>query len=432
MKLSLVIPTRERAEYLASALHSALEAADNASCPVEIIVSDNASQDETPRLLGSITDPRIVVLRSERRLSMRENFEFALAGTTGSHIVFVGDDDAVLPNGLRILARLIAAEDPDIVKWRVLNYLWPDPAGGGPGRLKFRPLQLDGRVRRLDPRAVLQRFGRARFRSYHEGGMIYHGCISRRLIDRVVSVSEGPYFRGSSPDVFTSLQALMVTDRPMVKINLPLTLGGASPRSNGAAGQKAAVSGTPVAGSEFSRFVAESERDPYQCKLPAACQSLGMVTLDCLQSAAALHGSDVQIDTEAWKKRIAADIAGFAQPARHESLDLAREVFGMEITVPPHAGLPNAQPQPEPPGQAARDNPENRATQTRLRHSPASLVYSGGDIMSDSAKAAGLLDQLLGLDQFDKPGSGVWSALIRVWELHTRARKLGPNGKQAD
>lgn len=424
MKISVIIPTRSRASYLRAALQSAFVAADRAGCPVEIVVSDNASDDDTSDVVAEFADPRLISRRTSARFSMRQNFEFALSHSTGSHIVFCGDDDAVLPNGLRILSRLIAADDPDIVKWRVLNYLWPDPATGIPGTLKVRPQRLDGRLRKIQPRAVLERFAQADFTTYREGGMIYHGCVSRRLIDRAVAATGGPYFRGSSPDVFTSMQALMVTDRPMLRINLPITLGGASPRSNGAAAQTAAVAGHSVAGSEYGQFIAESERDPYQCRLPANCQSLDMVQLDCLQTAAALHGSDVQIDLEAWQQRIAADIAGFAEPARGASLDLAREVFGMEIALPPLSNGSHHGPVPEVPKPETVDTAAGGRTTARMRHRLTSLSYAGGAAMADVAAAAGLLDHLLDLDGFEQPGTGLLPAVLRILRQHTRAGKL--------
>lgn len=421
MKLSLVIPTRERAEYLAVALRSALQAADRAGCPVEVVVADNASTDATPGILAGAADPRFVLRRSARRLSMRENFEFALSHTTGSHIVFIGDDDAVVPNGLRILAGLIRAHDPDIVKWRVLNYLWPDPSTGQPGRLKIRPQVLDGRLKEIAPQMVLDGFARAEFRSYHDGGMIYHGCVARRLIERAVAGSGGVYFRGSSPDVFTSMQALLVADRPMLRINLPISMGGASPRSNGAAGQKAATTGKDLAGSEYARFIAESQRDPDQCRLPASCQSLDMVVLDCLQTAAAVQGKTLQIDLAAWQKRIAQDIAGFAEPARSASLDMAREFFGMQIVLPERGkdAVPQDLPK-QPPAGPASGTPAT----SLLRHRLTSLSFAGGDTMSDAAQAANLLDRLLDLDRFDQPKPGLLAALSRIVQLHARARAI--------
>lgn len=418
-QISLVIPTRERAEYLAVALRSALVAAERAGCPVEIVVSDNASTDATPKVLAGFDDPRVVKLRSERRLSMRENFEFALSGTSGSHIVFIGDDDAVLPNGLRVLSRLISDHDPDIVKWRVLNYLWPGLGTGEPGKLSVRPQVLDGRLKEIDPRTVLDGFARAVFRSYHDGGMIYHGCVSRRLIETVIATSGGPYFHGSSPDVFASLQALMIAERPMLRVNLPITLGGASPKSNGAAGQHAATAGTDVVGSEYARFIMESRKDTYQCRLPARCQSLDMVVLDCLQTAAQVQGKALQINLDAWQNRIARDIAGFAEPARGVNLALAREIFGMEISLPP-APVPTA-----PRGPAAHSHSAEQRDVTSgamLRHRPTTLAYSGGDTMADAASVAAMLDRLLDLEGFQKPTSGALSAFLRILQIHSRAR----------
>lgn len=62
MKISLVIPTRERAFYLEHALNSARVAADRAGCATEIVVSDNASSDETPDILSGVDDARLVFL----------------------------------------------------------------------------------------------------------------------------------------------------------------------------------------------------------------------------------------------------------------------------------------------------------------------------------------------------------------------------------
>ena len=414
MSLSLVIPTRERAEYLAPAIRSALRAADRAPCPVEVVISDNASGDATPEVIASFGDPRIVALRSETRLSMRENFEFALSRCSGSHVVFIGDDDAVLPNGLRILAGLIAAHDPDIINWRILNYLWPDPATGAPGSLKARPHQLDGRLRTVDPTAVLDMFARATFRSYHQGGMIYNGCISRRLIDRAMAGSSGPYFRGSSPDVFTSLQALMVSNRPILRINLPITMGGASPKSNGAAGQKVAVVGSATTGTEFARFIAESARDPYQCRLPAGCQSLQMVILDCLLAAAALHGVTLSLDRAAWQTRIEADVARFSEPARSDCTAMAKAVFQMDLRLPvvldPEVLTRTARP-------LAADAP-------RVRHSASKIVVSGGDVMADAEAAADFLDKWLNLARYRSLTPGFLQAAGQIARLHASVRRF--------
>lgn len=415
-EISIVIPTRERATYLRFALRSALLAADNAGCAVEIVVSDNASADETPEVVADFGDPRIVYRRTERRLSMRENFQFALSHTTGAYIVYIGDDDSILPNGMRVLSELIARHDPDAIKWRPPIYTWPDPETGAPGELKLRPRWYDGRTEHLSADAVLETFEQARFFNYKDGGMIYHGCISRRMIDRIEAKTGGPFFRGSSPDVFTSMQTLMVADNPIVNAKLPISLAGASPRSNGAAGQKIAKSGGTVAGTEYSKFIEETGQDPWQCRLPVHCTSLELITLDCLQSAAKIHGRALNLNVDAWTRRISTEISRFAEPARSESARLAGMLLDTDFAPPPGARPSSAK-------SAARKS--KRASQgLGLRHKPSKLVFYGGEVTADAASAAASVDRLVGLSRVDGTPIGGFKALINILAQHRTARSL--------
>lgn len=411
LKISLIIPTRERQDYLPAAVRSALTAADRAECEVEVVVSDNASQDGTPDWLAGQTDPRLKKLRSGSRLSMRENYQRALDHATGSHLVFIGDDDAVLPNGLRLAARLIRAHDPDILKWRVANYHWPDPETGTPGRLKVHPHFFDGRMARLEPASLLADFAAARFRSYQQGGMIYHGLVSRRLVERAVARSGGPYFRGSSPDVFTSLQALMAGDRPILRVNMPVTLGGTSPRSNGASGQIMAKAGERRISPEFDRFVRESAEDPYQCRLPARVPALALVTLDCLIEAARIQGVALNLDMAAWRARVAEEITGFAEPIRSDTAALAQEFFGTDFTLAP--GPPAAAAAPPPPPQGKRAE-----APARIRNRVGKLDLSGGPVLRDVQAAADFLDRLA------RPGALPAHPIGRVAALGNILRQL--------
>lgn len=412
MKISLVIPTRERAFYLKHALNSARVAADRAGCATEIVVSDNASSDETPDFLSGVADARLVPVRSDRRLSMRENVEFALSHTTGSHIVFIGDDDAVLPDGLGLMRRIIEANDPDIVKWRVLNYLWANPQTGQPPSLKIRPQLLDGRLRLQRPADVLERFARADFRSYQEGGMIYHGCISRRLVDRAMTSGDGPYFRGSSPDLFTSVQALMLSDRPICQINQPITLGGASPRSNGAAGQNTASAGNSIEGTEFSKFVQESATDPWQCSLPAKCPSIAMVTLDSLKTAARVHSVGLTIDTAAWVRMIGRDLAKFDPAVQVECRAMAHDHLGLDIPESPSS---TRQEKPAPPVITTQD--------ARMRKSFSKLELSGGKTLETAETAAQLLNDVCDVDHASAEGFGKLAAVLRALSIGRAAER---------
>lgn len=411
LKISLVIPTRERLAYLPTALASAHLAADRAGAEIEILVADNASADGTAEWLATQRAPRLKVIRSERRLSMRENFQFALENTTGSHLIYIGDDDAVLPHGLALARRMIQAADVDIFKWRVENYHWPDPARGVDGWVKIRPQHLDGQRQMLDPQAVLARFCNADFRTYQEGGMIYHGMVSRRLIDQVVARTGGPYFRGSSPDVFTSMQALIVGVRPIMKVSLPLTLTGASPRSNGAAAQKHATAPNTTETPEFEKFIRESAEDPYQCRLPARTASLILVTLDALTEAARQCGRELSLNIAAWSARAAQEISSFVEPDRSDCVEVARIFFGSDFDIPPTAALP----QPK----ATRTKDEMRRS-----NAPGRIRAVGGPEMRNALSAADFLDRLTRLETTATRPAGRLSGFARMLRMHGAAARL--------
>jgi hypothetical protein len=113
----------------------------------------------------------------------------------------MGDDDAVAPIGLVLLYEMIASGDHNIFKWRIVNYIWPDPDRGHKGGVVLRNNKLSRRVRRVDLKALLADFKTARIGGYQAGAMIYHGCISRRLINKVRAAQNGTYFWTSCPDV---------------------------------------------------------------------------------------------------------------------------------------------------------------------------------------------------------------------------------------
>ncbi|MCL4068479.1 glycosyltransferase [Pseudomonas sp. GX19020] len=410
LKISLIIPTRERLEYLPCALASAQLAADRAGAEVEILVSDNASGDGTDAWLAKQRDPRLRVIRSERRLSMRENYQFALENATGSHLIYIGDDDAVLPHGLALARQMIETKDVDIYKWRVENYHWPDPASGTDGWVKIRPQHLDGRCEMIDPAAVLSSFCNASFRTYHDGGMIYHGMISRRLVDRVVAKTGGPYFRGSSPDLYTSVQALVIGDRPIMKVNLPLTMGGTSPRSNGASAQQRAKIASAAESPEFMKFIRESAEDPYQCRLPARVPSLILVTLDGLTEAARQCGRELDLDMAAWSARVAREIAGFVEPDRSDCVALARMFFGPDFDIPPAASPVSGAPR-------AKDA-------MRRSNAPGRIRAVGGPPMQDALTAADFIDRLTRLETSAGRHFGPVSGFVRMLRMHGTAARL--------
>lgn len=408
MKISLVIPTRSRAEYLRACLGSAVVAAGRAGCAVEILVSDNASDDDTEAVVRGFSHPAVRYIRQPRRLSMRMNFEAALGETTGSHIVFIGDDDGVLPNGLSLLRRIIETTGADAVNWRIVGFSWPDPAAGAAGNMTVRPPKLTGRMRRYDPEEIIARITSGRFRGYHDGVVTYHGCVSRALVDRARATSDGVYFWCSAPDVFGSMRNLMVPGITAMRVDLPITLGGQSPRSNGAASKRSGRRDGDPSDAEFVRFIAEAEADPCNGRLPTSCPSVSLMTLDALQMAMKFHGRNDPIDREAWLERIAGEVRGMT-PANHAACEAhAALLLGGEVRFPASPPLPVT---------SRRANRE-----AALRGWPTRAGLVGGADLEDVAGASRMLDRICRLDAaLPPPRSGI-GRTMRGMGVAIRAR----------
>jgi len=98
--VSICIPTYCRYELLRRAVDSAL-AQDLGG--IEILVSDNYSEDgswdKTKLLMG--LDPRIIVRRNERNLGWTGNLNGCIKDARGKYLVFLCDDDVLLPGMAR-------------------------------------------------------------------------------------------------------------------------------------------------------------------------------------------------------------------------------------------------------------------------------------------------------------------------------------------
>jgi glycosyltransferase involved in cell wall biosynthesis len=100
--VTIAIPTFNRAPWLKECVLSALAQ----SYPrFEVLVSDNASTDETEEVLKEFDDRRLRVVRQESNIGLLGNFNACLAEARGEYIVLVPDDDRIAP---QMLERCIA------------------------------------------------------------------------------------------------------------------------------------------------------------------------------------------------------------------------------------------------------------------------------------------------------------------------------------
>lgn len=102
LKVSIGIPTYNRSEYLIRAVRSALE---QTYTNIEIVVSDNASTDDTAERVAELTDPRIVFLRQTVNLGMTGNFNACLNAATGDLFLMLSDDDFMAKECVEALSK---------------------------------------------------------------------------------------------------------------------------------------------------------------------------------------------------------------------------------------------------------------------------------------------------------------------------------------
>ncbi|MFI7586445.1 glycosyltransferase [Spongisporangium articulatum] len=95
--VTVCIPTYNRRALLANSLASVLEQDVDG---LEIVVSDNASTDDTEEYVRSIGDPRITYDRLPENIGLFGNLSRALHVGSGRYRVMLPDDDLMLPGNL--------------------------------------------------------------------------------------------------------------------------------------------------------------------------------------------------------------------------------------------------------------------------------------------------------------------------------------------
>ncbi len=225
---SIVVPTRNRAHTLASCLTTCLaQNFDN----YEIVVCDNHSFDQTVQVVEALASRQIVYVRAPQPLAMSANWELALSKTNGTYVMFIGDDDGLMPFALRELARLIGRYDePSAVHWRCGHYHWPTFALQSEANYLAVPLTRSIHVH--SGRDQLLRAARQEI-SYDKLPNFYYAAVHRRLIDNHIELA-GRMFVNLYPDVYSAYVFAYLCES-YVSSDVPMHIAGLSGMSNGVA-----------------------------------------------------------------------------------------------------------------------------------------------------------------------------------------------------
>src|SRR5262245_29216969 len=98
-KVSVIIPTHNRAEFLRSAITSVL---NQTFQDFEIIVVDDASTDNTSEVVTYFGDKRIKYMRNNINKGDAGTRNVGVVNSNCTYIAFLDDDDEWLPNKLQI------------------------------------------------------------------------------------------------------------------------------------------------------------------------------------------------------------------------------------------------------------------------------------------------------------------------------------------
>lgn len=235
MKFSILLPTRNRLQYLRFAVES-VRRQDYADW--EIVVSDNFSEDDIAGFVRGLNEPRIKYVRTDKSIPVTDNWNNALNHSTGDYVIMLGDDDALMRGCLSILHKAINEHNhPEFIYAAAYQYAYPGVMPDAPDGYLLDPppwywVFRDGTqtyfLSKPDARRVVGESLRFQLPLAYN---MQHMTISRALIDRLKP--KGPFFQSPYPDYYATNAMFLVADRILI-LPKPIVAIGITPKSFGA------------------------------------------------------------------------------------------------------------------------------------------------------------------------------------------------------
>lgn len=279
VKISVVIPVRGCPDSLPYTLRSCL---DQDYEDYEIVLSDNGAQgDERVRELAETLNakceaegrrPKIRYYRTPGLLPLPKSFEYAYLRARGEFLFGLGADDALMPDGLRVLARCID-EHPhiDIIEWKRYEYFWPDMHLGRSDLMVYHPHYTQG-VYTAEPMRgeVILTALLSEVMHMYRLPMCYINSGMRRSYMQKIIDRTGTLIGGASQDVYMGLLNLYL-NQEILMMNYPVTIAGQGASSLGAqafAGVRSEEAQEKAAAEYWGLLVQPEMETSSQAKMP--------------------------------------------------------------------------------------------------------------------------------------------------------------------
>jgi len=233
MKFSVLLPTRNRLEYLKYAVAS-VQMQDYKNW--EIIVSDNCSDDDVEGYVRALNDPRIHFYRTASFCSVTDNWNNALEKSSGDYVIMLGDDDSLLKGYFTACKNLLGRHDfPDMIYQSALQYVYPDVLPNHPNGYLVQLVNASFLAGQNTPyilnKTDVQKVVKEVFNfSVSVNFNSQHCLVSRRLIHSVEK--HGSFYQSPYPDYYSTTMLFIKAER-ILAVPYSLAVIGVSPKSFG-------------------------------------------------------------------------------------------------------------------------------------------------------------------------------------------------------
>jgi glycosyltransferase involved in cell wall biosynthesis len=261
-KLTVVIPTCNRSEYL----YKSIKSIKNSYQEAQIVISDNSDNPEPViKILRKFNYENIVYQYIEEKISVVENFESALKLADGKFVAILGDDDTLGIGVENILSKaiLIGADALFCYKDRfIANYYWPGVVSkyfGSKYSASLVVKRFNNEWQKINPIVELKKVSNRLGGGLGAMPRIYHGIVKKDLLDNIRS-KYGNLFGGVSPDIY-SATLISLEANNVYYIDLPFILPGACLKSTAGQGASRTDKGSLNEVEHTARFGKELKWD---------------------------------------------------------------------------------------------------------------------------------------------------------------------------
>jgi glycosyltransferase involved in cell wall biosynthesis len=225
---TIVIPTKDRPEYLKDCLISVI---NQSFQDFEIIVSDNGTNKLCDNIIKQIADCRVKYKRPERELGSCDNFEFAQKSFEGDYLIVLGDKNRLYGNALKKIYDIVINKKADIVTFGMNIFTLLDAGKNLSERRNLREgyfnnnIKYTKEVKKISGIDIIKEKLDFQNPFGFEKGLLYgNSAYSKNLVKKIVKFNgNNRLFDGVIPDRYTSFIAVGLSNN-IQYIDEPLSL----------------------------------------------------------------------------------------------------------------------------------------------------------------------------------------------------------------